>query len=312
MSEVTHAAALATVTDGWRWLAVGIGLFVLLLAYVFAAIPHGWNPWKLVQGADGRPSTSKFQWLLWIIVIVFSYTALWVLRAKQGDYSAINEVPVNLLTVLGFSTGTAAVAKGITAGYVNTNRLAKTAAGNAGAGATNQGGLLQDDSGVPELAKIQLFGFTFVAVGIFLATVIHQIVSNPVVTSLPNLDSALLVLMGISQGGYLGKKLVTFNTPTLYPPVPSTAAPGDPVTLSGANLGSPSGSALAPAGARLTIDSIPIPITTWSDSAIKFAVPETSPAGGAAPWPPPKPVQLAAVVGGQTSNPVSLTVGNST
>ena len=58
-------------------------------------------------------------------------------------------------------------------------------------------------------------GFTFVAVGIFLATVIHQIVANPVVTSLPDIDSSLLVLMGISQGGYLGKKLVTFGAPVL-------------------------------------------------------------------------------------------------
>ena len=42
-------------------------------------------------------------------------------------------------------------------------------------------------------------GFTLVVIGIYLATVIHQIVSNPVITSLPNIDASLLVLMGISQ-----------------------------------------------------------------------------------------------------------------
>jgi len=30
-------------------------------------------------------------------------------------------------------------------------------------------------------------GFTLIAVGIFLATVIHQIVANPVITTLPNI-----------------------------------------------------------------------------------------------------------------------------
>jgi hypothetical protein len=31
--------------------------------------------------------------------------------------------------------------------------------------------------------------------------------------------------MGISQGGYLGKKLVTFGTPTLFAPSPLSGAP---------------------------------------------------------------------------------------
>ena len=96
-------------------------------------------------------------------------------------------------------------------------KAAAPAAAGAGAAAqqsaASQGGILRDDTGTPELAKIQMTGFTFVAVGIFLATVIHQIVANPVVTSLPDIDSSLLVLMGISQGGYLGKKLVTFGAP---------------------------------------------------------------------------------------------------
>jgi len=72
----------------------------------------------MFRGFDGLASTSKLQWFLWLIVILFGYTSLWVLRAEQGDYSALSNIPVNLLTVLGFSTATAAAAKGITSGYV--------------------------------------------------------------------------------------------------------------------------------------------------------------------------------------------------
>ena len=89
---------------------------------------------------------------------------------------------------------------------------------------------------MPELAKIQMVGFTFVAVGIFIATLIHQIQGNPINANLPELDSSLLVLMGISQGGYIGKKVVSFGTPTLYPITPQPVAPGATVTLSGASL----------------------------------------------------------------------------
>ena len=46
----------------------------------------------------------------------------------------------------------------------------------------------------------------------------------------------MLVLMSISQGGYLGKKLVTFGAPVLYAPDPVRARAQTPVTLSGTNL----------------------------------------------------------------------------
>jgi hypothetical protein len=317
MSEVAHAVTLATakaaaVSAGWKWIAVLIALGVLVLLYLFTIVSsRSWNPWKLVEGADGSASTSKLQWFVWLTVIIFAYAVLWVLRAKQGNYSAISDVPVNLLTVLGFSTGTAAAAKGITSGYVQTGRVAKTtakqnaaaqaAAGKQGAAAAaSKGGILTDDNGTPELAKIQMMGFTLIAVGVFLATVIHQIVSNPVSTSLPNIDSSLLVLMGISQGGYLGKKLVTFGAPVLYPPKPPGAPPGTGVTLPGANLGSS-------AGSQLTLNDQPTE-ARWSPTEITFTVPENDPASGARWENLPKTVQLAVSAMGQMSNSVPFTV----
>jgi len=218
--------AAATVSTGFKWLAVLIGIGVLLVLYIVIGVTGSWNPFTLVRGADGPLSTSKFQWLVWLVVILFSYTVLWVLKAKQGDWAAITHVPDNVLIVLGFSTVTMAAAKGITYGYVNSGRSTTkaplapapgSAAAIAAAGAAPpaapapapQGGLVQGDTGVPELAKIQMLGFTFVAVGIFLATVIHQIASNPPITGLPDIDTSLLVLMGLSQGGYVAKKIVS-------------------------------------------------------------------------------------------------------
>jgi hypothetical protein len=222
---LTNLLAVTTVTTGWKWIAVLIGLGVLLLLYLVVGLTSGWNPLKLVQGADGPSSTSKFQWLVWLVVILFSYSTLWVLKAKQGDWTAITDVPNHVLTVLGLSTVTMAAAKGITYGYTvsgrSTTKSALTpapgsaaAVGNASATtptvtASPTGGLTQDDNGAPDLSKIQMLGFTFVAVGIFIASVVHQIASTPPITALPDIDTSLLVLMGLSQGGYVAKKIVS-------------------------------------------------------------------------------------------------------
>jgi hypothetical protein len=305
MQAVLSGAAKAAAphaSAGAKWAAVGCGLGVLVVLWVLVAFMSGHRSLReLVNGFDGFGSTSKFQWALWLVVVIFGYSALWVLRALQGDFSALSDIPVNILTVLGFSTGTAAAAKGITASYVQAGKVTKTGAPTQAATAANTGGIFQDDNGGPELAKIQMVGFTLIAIGIFLASVFHQIATDNITASLPNIDSSLLVLMGISQGGYLGKKLVTFGTPSLSPPDPLTGPPSTPVKLAGTNLGSQPGS-------QLLLDGSPIPATKWSDAAVEFAVPAADPATGADWTALPKAVPVVVSVMGQQSNPVRFTV----
>jgi hypothetical protein len=289
MTEAARAAAVVAVSAGWKWAAVLIGLGVLVIIGLGVAVFTKGPLSTVINGADGRASTSKFQWLAWLAIIVFGYSVLWVLRAKQGDWSAISNVPVNVLTVLGFSTGTAAAAKGITTGYVQSGRLVQPPAADGA-----KGGLVEDNGGAPDLGKIQIMAFTLIATGIYLATLIHQIVSNPVITTLPNIDSSLLVLMGISQGGYLANKLVTYNEPVLYAPQPPVAVAGQTeVTVEGANLGT------SASGAQLLLDGIPVTPGQWSPTVITFIVPAHHPAGQAS---------LAVIVRGQHSNSVQLMI----
>jgi hypothetical protein len=300
--NVVMQAVTPHATAGQKWGAAGSGLGVLVALYLMTALmSHQWKPSDLVKGFDGYASTSKLQWFLWLVVIIFGYAALWVLRAEQSDFSALSNIPVNILTVLGFSTGTAAAAKGITSGLVQSGKVTKPGPPRVGATGANTGGIFQDDSGAPELAKIQMMGFTIIATGIFLAAVGHQIAIDNVSAGLPNIDSSLLVLMGISQGGYLGKKLVTFGTPTLYTPDPARVTAGNPVKLPGANLGATAG--------QLTLNGTPITTTDWSATAITFTVPVYNPAAANAAWNSPQEVvQLIASVMGQASNPVNLTI----
>jgi hypothetical protein len=283
--------------------AILIGVAFLLVLYVVTAFITGhWRFKELFNGFDGLASTSKLQWLLWLIAILFGYVAIWVLRAEQGDYTALSDIPVNLLTVLGFSTATAAAAKGITAGFVQTGKVAKTGVPANPTSATT-GGIFQDDSGGPELAKIQMMAFTIIGVGIFLATVFHQIAIGDIKDSLPNIDSSLLVLMGISQGGYLGKKLVTFGTPALFAPNPLSGSAGTAaVTVTGSGLGAQQGNG------QLLLNGSPIAVTAWSDTSIQFTVPADDPATGVAWANLPKVVPLVVSMTGQLSNSVTFKV----
>ena len=166
MLSATLTAASPHVSGGAKAGAIGIGIAVLVALYVITAlITHHWNPVDLFRGFDGFASTSKLQWFLWLVVILFAYAALWTLRAEQGMYQALSTIPVNLLTVLGFSTATAAAAKGITSGFVQVGKMTKPGA-LPGEPGKNTGGIFQDDGGSPELAKIQMIGFTIIAIGI--------------------------------------------------------------------------------------------------------------------------------------------------
>ena len=135
MLSATLTAASPHVSGGAKAGAIGIGIAVLVALYVITAlITHHWNPVDLFRGFDGFASTSKLQWFLWLVVILFAYAALWALRAEQGMYQALSTIPVNLLTVLGFSTATAAAAKGITSGFVQTGKMTKPGSAAGGAG----------------------------------------------------------------------------------------------------------------------------------------------------------------------------------
>lgn len=300
---VVLATGAVQVSDGQKWAAAAIALALIAILWIFVRASTGsWNPWRLVEGADGAPSTSKLQWFVWLLVIIYSYALLWTVRAFGGDYSALSHVPTNLLAVLGFSGGTMVAAKGITSSQVSSKQVAKRSKSTAVGAVAPPGGILADDSGEPELAKVQIVGFTIIAVGIFLATVLHQLRTTPVHTSLPNIDSSLLVLMGISQGAYLGKKLVTAGSPGLYQPSNGTVKPGSSISVEGVSLGA------SQAGSELLINGHSVSVTAWSDTSLSFPIP-LSPPGGPTYWGPNQEFPVRAVVKGQATNVVNLKVG---
>jgi IPT/TIG domain-containing protein len=276
--------------------AIALGVFLFISGVVLGGRKSWGKVNKVLQGQDGALSTSKVQWFAWTAIVIFSYVAIYAARALQGHFQAVDAIPPNVLLVLGFSTTTMTAAKGITTAYVANGRLIGKA---ASADAPTKGGLLASDSGVPDLSKIQLMSWTVIAIGIYLCTVgatIHGIATlkhGAPEPGLPDIDGALMVLMGLSQGGYLGKKLVTTNTPQLTAVTPPKIAPGGSVALSGSGFGPQA------ASSSLCVNDVAVPIADgqWSDTAISFTAPANRPDGTA--YPRNTIVQVGVYVGGQ-------------
>jgi len=218
------------------------GLGVLWIVLWIATRRH---PWALVIGTDGQPSTSKFQMLVWTAAVVFGYLAIYQIRFSSGYLEDLPDIPSNLLIAMGISVVTAVGAKSIAvssqaksdatanAATATAATAAATAANTVAAGLTpiapppppppppppSQSGIFADDTGTPDIGKVQVVLWTAIAVGVFLSKV-YAVIHNPHFppcdpklgqaacnVGLPDIGQTLMILMGLGHGAYLGKKI---------------------------------------------------------------------------------------------------------
>jgi len=177
---------------------VGIGVLAVLWLLFGFWLGLAW-PLRVADGADGRPSTSKFQFFLWTIVIVWGYAA--VAARLAIDEAALGgiSIPSNLFLLMGLGAGTALAAKLVTVRRGGRPALADPSA-------RTYRSLIADDDNNPALEKIQVLAWTFVAAGAFIVSVWQLIASHSTPSSLPNVGDALLILLGIGQVAYVGAK----------------------------------------------------------------------------------------------------------
>ena len=302
-------AGLAGVWVGWVQLSPALwGVSAVALFWLAFGVMSGpFNPLRWVEGADRRPSTSKMQFLVWTVAALFSYVAVYAARYPA---EVLNDVPRNVLVAMGFSVTTMVGAKGITAAYAASGRISKSTpeqlAATGQRTAIGLGALVQDDAGVVDLTKIQMLAWTAIAVFVYLTDTMRllQTVGGP--TRFADIDASLMVLMGLGQGAYLGKKLVTSDTPRLTrvskaTTSPAGAGPVTTVTLEGESLGATAG--------VVTLDGLPLQSQSWTDSLVTFTLPPQHPSGAAWPTlPATRTVQVGVIAAGQQSNTLPLAI----
>lgn len=201
---------------------IGIAVLIALWAVFGLRLGFDW-PSRISDGVDGRPSTSKFQFFLWTAVIVWGYTAVVARRWIDGDSPGDIDMPTNLFILMGIGAGTALGAKLVTVSRGGRAPLADP-------GARTYRSLVADDAGNPALEKAQALTWTLVAVGVFVISVWQALAGSATPSSLPTVDDALLVLLGIGQFAYVGAKALPARpsgqpTAPAAAPAPATAAP---------------------------------------------------------------------------------------
>lgn len=256
--------------EGWALIAGFGALLFLCVVYWVMSGEGGNNPLEIVTGADGRPSTSKLQIFVWTIVVVFAYVALQVHRFSFGFYNGLpNGIPQNVAIALGLSATTWVTAKAITSSQDKNGTVNKNHRPAAGIGA-----IFQDDAGYPDLGKVQLLVWTVIALAVFLTQVIHQLHVQPTKDTggMPDIDNTLMILMGLGQGAYLGKKLVTTDPMRVTSINPTSGPVGTSITLGGSAFGTEQG------GSKVTIDGALFPgEVDWTENQLKFTFPELDP-----------------------------------
>lgn len=182
----------------------------------------------LLVGKDNRLSLSKFQAVLWTLVAVTSYITLEMINLYYGI--PINkEIPPNLLALIGLNSTTMLLAKGITSHLTNKGSLKTTSTYSSLSDL-----YMNDDNKNPCLMKFQMLCWTVVAMAVYFINFFKQFSGEVSSIGFPDVDSALLYLMLIGQGIYLGDKAITHHRPQITGIIPLRVRPGEPFTIMGA------------------------------------------------------------------------------
>jgi hypothetical protein len=78
------------------WIDLGphlAGMALLLVVAGLANLASGGAFSQLVEGKDGRASTSKFQLVVWTSVGLYAFAAVFAAKVLHGDSTGINNSP---------------------------------------------------------------------------------------------------------------------------------------------------------------------------------------------------------------------------
>lgn len=162
---------------------------------------------ELFVGQDKRLSNSKSQMAVWFFVLIASYVSLTWLRAQSGGLGFVGGIgiPQNLLLLSGVSALTYAGAKVITQSQVNSKPGSKPEAKD---GEASPADFVTDDQGNTDFGDFQMTVITILAVGVYCVQIFNFFGALKLYKSvtLPDVDTTILSIFGLSQGAYLTKK----------------------------------------------------------------------------------------------------------
>jgi len=183
-----------------------ITLLVIFTHYVLRA--ERGDILNIIRADFWVPSLSLFQFFVWTLVIAFVFLGFYLIRILNGELSDMPVIPSNILVLLGISVAVPIVSTGYTKKVYSPETPKKPPE------KLPPFSMMLQQGGKVTLTRFQMFLWTFIGIAIYLSTVWITIsgisATTPIADlSIPNIDPTLVYLMGLSQAGYLGGRLVT-------------------------------------------------------------------------------------------------------
>lgn len=200
------------------------GIIALFVFCIISGLFAGkWNPFHLAKGEKGvlgenaSYSASLLQMIIFTMLTIFAYTTVFAARVFEkegaGLLPSLKEgdtwlgVPSNLLMLMGISIGTAVASRAIKVNQAENRTLPP-----------DESSLTTYRDGKTDLVKIQMLIWTTIAVFVYLQILwrfmlnecyLPTAISCPKEwgNSLPDIDTAFLVLLGVSQAGQVVNQL---------------------------------------------------------------------------------------------------------
>jgi len=182
---------------------------IIVILYVFKKLGGKRPLVEIILNNNGYPTLSKFQFLLWTLVLAFTFFSIHIIMIIETSFPtqqaySIQSIPENLLALMGISVAVPVISTIQSARTKITKKSDKSF-----------GSMFLNSEGRLDLAKLQMFLWTIIGILIYLYIVVDELVTVSTVNELflPDISPTLLILMGLSHGAYLGSKLTGQNQP---------------------------------------------------------------------------------------------------
>lgn len=257
--------------------AISFGAVLLIMYAASKIIKRGNVNVKfldIIRDKDWYPSLSIFQFFIWTFVVLFAFFGIYLFRVFSGitDPPTISDMPESLLILMGISFVVPVTSSGLSSiKYVSSVLGGPKPPKDKLPGYST----MLNENGKPTLTRFQMFSWTWISIAIYLvilSSAVSEVVNNEISAkdlTLPDIDPALVVLMGISQGAYLGGKITMKQKLEIIEVFPKKEKIDSRITISGTNFGDKIGIVII-GGMALRADKI----EKWSDNMIVVKIPQ--------------------------------------
>lgn len=162
----------------------------------------------IIRDDDGFPSLARLQFFTWTLIVFFAFLAIFFIKWYNGTPELPETLPNNLLILMGISIAVPIISSGVSrVKYGNRPSIS----GTLGDSDRRSLSTMLMENGQFAISRFQMFAWTWITVISYLIVFGSEAISfmhSPVDLQFPDVSQIYIALMGLSQGAYIGSKML--------------------------------------------------------------------------------------------------------